>query len=265
MKAKVYDLNGNEVKEIDLPRVFSEEIRPDLIRRATLAILSSGYQPKGTFPLAGLQTSAKYVGRRGRYHAMINRGISRLPRIIGPKGYIGEVRRVPQAKGGHRAHPPKVEKIIEEKINKKEKRKATASAIAATAVPELVKKRGHRTEELKSLPIIVTDDLEKLSKTKEVKRVLEKLGLSAELERTSEKKIRAGKGKMRGRKYKKKKGVLIVTGSHAPVHKATRNIPGTDVCPAKELNAYLLAPGGDPGRLTIYTESAITEIGKRFG
>ncbi len=265
IKAKVFDVDGKSVKEIKLPEVFSEQVRSDLIKRASLAIQSAGYQAKGVFPLAGLQTSAVYVGRRRKYHQMINRGISRLPRIIGPKGYIGEVRRVPHSKGGHRAHPPKVEKKIEERINKKEKKKATASAIAATANLDLVAKRGHMVKNINSVPIILTDKTEEITKSKQIVDLLIKLGLKEELERTSEKKIRAGRGKMRGRKYKKKKGVLIVTGKNAALYKSARNIPGTDVCTAKELNADLLAPGGVPGRLTVYTESAINEISKRFG
>jgi large subunit ribosomal protein L4e len=48
------------------------------------------------------------------------------------------------------------------------------------------------------------------------------------------------------------------------VYKASRNIPGIDVTTAKNLNAELLAPGGVPGRLTIYTESAVKALENAF-
>ncbi len=254
----VYSITGEKIKDIELPSVFKEEIRPDIINRACLAYRSRFYQPKGTYSRAGLETSARYVGRRYSYHSMIARGIARLPRILLPKGGIGQVRKVPQARKGRRAHPPKVEKILEEKINKKEYKKALRSAIAATAVSELVKRRNHIFEG--EVPIIIEDKFSELKKTKEVMEVLKKLGLEKELERTKEKKIRAGKGKMRGKKYKKKKGILIVVDKDSPIKKAARNIPGIDICEIKELNPEVLAPGGVPGRLTIYTESAIKAL-----
>ena len=264
MKAKVYDTKGKQVKDITLPDAFNEPIRTDLINRASLAILSSSYQAKGTFPRSGLQTTARYVGRRRAYHALINRGMARLPRVLGPKGHIGEVRRVSHSRGGRIVHGPKTQKKLKEEINKKEKRKAFRSALSATTITELVTKRGHKTEGIKTLPIILQDEIENITKTKDMIITLKNLGLEKELERTQEKRIRAGKGTMRGRKYKKKKGVLIVTGTNAKVYKAARNIPGTDICTAKELNTYHLAPGGQPGRLTIYTESAIQELQKRL-
>ena len=42
--------------------------------------------------------------------------------------------------------------------------------------------------------------------------------------------------------------------------KAARNVPGVDVVSAKDLSAEHLAPGGDLGRLTVWTTKAIEEI-----
>ena len=148
--------------------------------------------------------------------------------------------------------------VWELKINKKERKKAIRSAIAATANPVLVRERNPTF--LLNLPIIVESEFEKINKTKEAKKVLENLGLKKELERTEKKKIRAGKGKMRNRKYKKKVGPLIVVSYDCPLLKAAPNIPGVDICPINSLNALLLAPGSKPGRLTIYTESAIENL-----
>ena len=263
MKLPVFDLEGKETKQLELPSVFAEPVRPDLINRAAIAVRSTLFQPKGSTPLAGLQTSAEYVGRRRAYRTMINIERARLPKVKLAKGRFGEVRIVPQSRGGRPAHPPKVEKILVERINKKERRKAIRSAIAATAQIGLVEKRGHRVEQ-KTVPIIVEDSFEKLKKTKEVLSLFGKLKLGKELERTKEVKIRPGRGRMRGRRYKRKKGVLVVVSKACPAIKASGNIIGVDVSIVKNLNADLLAPGGQPGRLALFTESAVKELDKLF-
>ncbi len=262
MKLPVFDMEGKEARRIELPSVFSEQVRPDLINRAAMAVRSTKFQPKGSTPLAGLQTSAEYVGRRRAYRTMINIERARLPKVKLAKGRFGEVRIVPQSRGGRPAHPPKVEKILIERINKKERRKAIRSAIAATANPDLVQKRGHLVA--METPIIVEDSFEKLKKTKEVLSLFEKLKLDKELERDRVVKIRVGRGKMRGRRYKRRKGVLVVVSKICPAVKASENIPGVDVSVVKNLNADLLAPGGQPGRLTLFTESAVKELDKLF-
>ena len=192
---------------------------------------------------------------------MINIGRARLPRVKLPKGRFGDVARIPQARGGRTAHPPLVEKKIVEKINKKERRKAIRSAIAATACKELAIKRGHKIDA--GIPIILDDSFEKISKTKEVLALFEKL-FKKELNRTKEVKIKAGRGKTRGRKFKKKKGPLVVFLKECAAMKASKNITGVDVSLVKKLNADLLAPGGQPGRLTVFTESSLNELDKLF-
>jgi large subunit ribosomal protein L4e len=168
---------------------------------------------------------------------------------------------VPQAVGGRRAHPPKAEKIWEKKINKKERRLAIASAIAGTANPDVVASRGHIVAGLK-LPLVIVDDVQKISKTAELASFFERIGLLAEMQRVSKKKIRAGKGKMRGRKYKRKVGPLIVITEDKGIVKATSNLPGFDTILVKNLNVEALSPGAHGARLTLYTESAIKELEK---
>ncbi|MCD6522838.1 MAG: 50S ribosomal protein L4 [Candidatus Diapherotrites archaeon] len=265
MKAPVLSIDGKKIKDITLPEVFSEEYHPTLIRRAVVALQSRRFQPHAPYKYAGLETSATYVGRRGAFRAGINRGISRLPRVKLPGGGLGEVRKVPHAKGGRRAHPPKVEKIVEKKINKKEKIKATRSAIAATAKKEIVEKRGHKIDSVKHLPIIVEDKFQELSKTKDVVSVLEKIGLKDEIERAKVRKERAGKQKRRGKRLRKKKSALIIVLDGSKVRRACKNIPGIDVTTPNRLNVELLAPGTHAGRLTIWTESAVKKIGEKYG
>jgi large subunit ribosomal protein L4e len=262
MKVSVFNLQGKKVEKIELPEVFNEEYRPDLIKRAVLAIRSKKRQPYGTDILAGLRTSAHYHGRRGIRYTMMNRELARMPRVHGDTapGLFFRARKVPQAVKGRPAHPPKVEKNWEEKINKKERRKAIKSAIAATAMKEVVKERGHKIDKLEELPIIVTDDIEKVSKTKDLEKFLINIGLEEEIKRIKKKKVRAGKGKMRGRRYKKKIGPLIVISKDGGIGKAAKNLPGINVCRVENLNAEYLAPGAMPGRLTIWSRSSIEKL-----
>lgn len=266
-KVAVFSLDGKKAKEIELPKAFFAELEPEVIRRAVLAIQSARKQPKGTKEGAGMKV-AEYRGRRDLpfYDRTINIEHARLPRLKNRRTLIaGRVANVPQAVGGRRAHPPKAEKKIVEKINKKEKKKALISAIAYTKEKEVIAKR-HKIPEAIVLPVVVEDKFEALKKTKEVLGVLEKLGIVDDIRYAKEKtKRRAGRGKTRGRKLKKKKSALIITAKEASVYKAARNLTGVDICSVSNLNAELLAPGGMPGRLTIWTESAIKKLGEVIG
>ncbi|NOR84881.1 50S ribosomal protein L4, partial [archaeon] len=108
--------------------------------------------------------------------------------------------------------------------------------------------------------IIIEDTLQTLKKTKDVADVFKKIGLETELERCSVKKVRAGKGTMRGRKYKIKTGPLVVV-SKCELN-AYSNIAGVTCVNVNSLNAELLAPGTHAGRLTVWTKSAIDALGK---
>ncbi|MHC1611081.1 MAG: 50S ribosomal protein L4 [Candidatus Methanospirareceae archaeon] len=253
-KAKVLDLSGNFIKEITLPQVFTEEYRPDLIKRAVLAMQSNRLQPKGTDPLAGRRTSAESWGP--------GRGVARVPRIRDGR----RAARAPQTVGGRRAHPPKIEKVLTKKINKKERRKAIKSAIAATINQELVRSRGHRFSDEVELPIVVEDSFADLEKTSDVEAFFKTIGLWNDVLRAKKRKVRAGKGKMRGRRYKSKKSILIVISRELAgdkrITQSAKNLPGVDVSYVEDLNAELLAPGTHPGRLTIWTESSLRELAK---
>ena len=260
MKANVYDLKGNIKGEIELPAVFSQPLREDIIRRAVLALQSQRRQPYGTDPLAGLRTSAHYHGRRRTRYQMINRDMARLPRLHRTSPHLTfRARIVPQAVKGRRAHPPKTEKVWAQKINKKELLLALKSAIAASCNEELVKKRGHKVNGMK-LPIIFEDSLQKIKKTKDFEKLLEKIGLTEEMKRCREVKEKPGKGKMRGRRYKKKKGPLVVVAKDEGILKAASNLPGVDAVLVDELTVEDLAPGTHPGRLTIWSKSAIEKL-----
>jgi large subunit ribosomal protein L4e len=263
MRLKILTLENQEKGKIDLPIQFKEHLRLDIIKRAVLVIQSNNRQPYGTDPDAGKRHATTLSKRRRDYKGSYGMGISRTPRkTLSRRGtrmyWVGA--EAPNTVGGRRAHPPKAEKIWAQKINKKERRKAIRSALSATMNIELVKQRGHLPSN--NYPFIIEDKIESLEKTKAVKDTLTKLGLEAELNRASKKTIRAGKGKMRGRKYRKKKGPLLVVSKDCKLQNAAKNIPGIEIANVKNLNAQLLAPGAKPGRLTIFTESAIKELEK---
>jgi large subunit ribosomal protein L4e len=250
MKVPVINLQKENTGEVEIPKVFSTPVRHDVIKRAVIALQSTRFQPQGRDPMAGKRTSAE---SRGTGH-----GIARVPRLKGSSRAAFGVSIV----GGHAAFPPLSEKNIIKRINKKEKRLAIRSGIAATAVKELVEKRGHKVQQVEQLPIVVSDELESLEKTRDVKQFLETLEIWSDVERADRRKVRAGKGKMRGRKHKKGKGPLIVVSEDNGIGYAARNLPGVDIVDIYGLNAELLAPGAHPGRLVIWTQSAIEQLDK---
>jgi large subunit ribosomal protein L4e len=247
MQATVRDLNGEESGTVELPEVFETAYRPDLIRRAVLSAQANRTQAYGADEYAGMRTPAESFGS--------GRGMAHVPREN------GRGRRVPQTVGGRKAHPPKAEKEHGKQINKKERQLAIRSAIAATADAELVAERGHQFDGDLELPLVVSDEFEDLVKTKEVVAFLEAVGAHADIERADDRTVKAGQGKLRGRKYKRPKSILFVTSEEPS--KAARNLAGVDVATAAEVNAEDLAPGTHAGRLTVYTESAVAEVADR--
>ena len=245
MKAQIKTIEGGVSRNIDLPVMFSEEYRPDLIKKAVMALQSTRRQPHGTYPYAGICSSAVGWGS--------GRGASHVPRIKNGS----RAAKVPQAKGGREAHPPVVAKVLVKQINQKEKQKAFRSAIAASVQEELVRKRGHLFEG--AVPVVFEDEFETLSRTQDVISALTAAGVFQDVERAKEsRKVRAGRGKMRGRRYKQRKSLLIVT-SGSPLRSA-RNLAGVDVVTIDQLNVEHLAPGMQAGRLTVWTESALTRL-----
>ncbi|VVB91351.1 50S ribosomal protein L4 [uncultured archaeon] len=245
MEINIIDLSGKSAKKIN-SGLFDEPLRPDLIKKAVLASQANRQQPYGAHMYAGMRTSAEGWGP--------GRGVSRVARLKNGS----RAARIPQAVKGREAHPPKPEADRTEKINDKERAKAIRSAISATGDMEIVKKRGHQFSA--QLPLIAVDDLASLTKTKDVKSFMEAALVWDDIERAKVKTIRAGRGKLRGRKYKRSKSILIVTAEDKGLVRAARNLSGVDVITHDMLNAELLAPGTSPGRLTIYTESAIAKL-----
>ncbi len=260
---KVYDTSGKEKGTARVPEMLSEKVRPDLIVKAFLAERANRRQPYGSDALAGQRSSAHYHGRRQTRNSMMNRELARMKRIHN-QGFLGLTARiVPQAVKGRRAHPPKTSKVWKQKINKKERMKALCSALSASLDRETVEKRGHKVG--RHFPLVFEDGFQRMEKTKQVVRLLEKAGLREELERCSLKKVRSGKGTMRGRRYRRKKGPLVIISEDNGIGKALGNIPGVDFSTPKNLTVELAAPGTHPGRLVIWTKSALEKFGEKDG
>ncbi|MGA2105362.1 MAG: 50S ribosomal protein L4 [Methanoregula sp.] len=245
MKAQVKTIEGGVTRDIELPAIFSEEYRPDLIKKAVMALQSTRRQPHGSYPFAGICSSAVGWGS--------GRGASHVPRLKNGS----RAAKVPQAKGGREAHPPVTAKVLIKEINTKEKQKAFRSAVAASIRADLISSRGHTFDG--NVPLIFEDKFETLGRTQDVISALTNIGVYSDIERSKDsRKVRAGKGKLRGRRYKQRKSLLIVTSG--PEFRAARNLAGVDVVTVDQLNVEHLAPGMQAGRLTVWTESAVTRL-----
>jgi len=254
ISAKIFDLKGKAVGRVRLPLIFKTPARPDVIKRAVVTIQSHRFQPQGRDVLAGKRTTAESRG--------VGFGTSRVARVKGGQ----RAAFIPFAVGGRAAHPPVVEKKIKKKIPRKEMRLALRSAVAATAFKEIVASRGHVIDDVPDFPLVVVDEIQSLKKTQDVEEALIHLGVWPDIYRVREsRKVRAGKGKMRGRKMKQAVGPLLVIAEDEGIVEAARNLPGVDVVSVDSLNTELLAPGTHPGRLTIWTNSAFEKVDKLFG
>lgn len=262
MKTQVYSADGKQVRELALPAQFEEAVNEQLIYRAVLSDYSSQYQPKGSDPWAGMKTSAKYKGRKEDFGSAKNHGIAMLPREVLAKGRFGKVRRIPSSVKGRRAHPPHPEKQLYEAVNKKEYAKALKCALSASAQKALVQKRGHKFAQTLSLPPVLEKKCEEISKTRQIFTLLNALGISEDLERARNGKVRSGTGGMRRGGSQIPRSVLIVAPSGSKILRASENIAGVDAVSTKRLRCSMLAPGTHCGRLTVFTEGAIEEIAK---
>lgn len=262
MKAKIFDLTGKEKTSIEMPKEFEASIREDIVAKVLEA--KKRQQPYAPSPVAGKQHSAKgkTVHRRHVWRSGYGRGASRVPRkIFSQRGsqFNWEAAEVPFARGGMRAHPPKIAHFIKTlKINKKEMKIAFSSALSATANAKYVFKKYQTVENEKINVPFVISGIEKV-KAKDLLSGLNKI-LGNELYNVAIKKktVRAGKGKRRGRKYKSNAGMLLVTGNKENVK--TKSF---EIKQVKELGTVDLARGG-LGRLTIYTEEAVKDLNSRL-
>src|SRR6476469_2214436 len=252
MNTSIFDLKGNEQSKIDLPEIFNFPYRPEIIKKVYVNMYSHHYQEQGRYPAAGaiVSTETRNTGL----------GIARLARAKG-EGFsrAGQAAGVGGVRKGRLAHPPESWKVIYKKINKKEKLIALYSSISSTSIEQLTKKRGHIVNNIKSFPLIVTNEIENIQKTKDLFQVLKSLGVKEDLIRVEHSiKKRTGKSRRRGRSNRVGKSAIIVVGKNdSQLLNLNDSIPGITIKYVKNLSVLDFAPGAKPIRLAIFTKGAI--------
>ena len=256
----VYSESGEtSISQCPLPSVFSAPIRIDVVRAMHTGMRKNKRQAYAVNVKAGMQHSAESWGT--------GRAVARIPRVSG-----GGTMRSGQAAFGNMCRkgrmfaPTKVWRKWHCHLNVNEKRYAVASAVAASGIVPLVMARGHRIEHIREVPIVVGNGIESFTKSKAAVSFLKAIKVYADVEKVIDTKTtRAGRGKMRGRRHKQRKGPLVVYQNDKGLVKAFCNVPGVEVCHVSRLNLLQLAPGGHVGRLIIWTEAAFKSLDTVFG
>ncbi|KAI5846415.1 ribosomal protein L4 domain-containing protein [Morchella snyderi] len=247
-----------------LPAVFKSPIRPDIVQQVHTGMAKNKRQPYAVSEKAGHQTSAESWGT--------GRAVARIPRVSGGGTHrAGQAAFGNQCRSGRMFAPTKVWRKWHVKVNQGQRRFATASALAASSVAPLVQARGHRVSGVPELPLVVADSaFSSMEKTRAAVALLKSVGAYTDVVKVSKsKKLRAGKGKLRGRRHRQRRGPLLIINpadeSASGVVKAFRNIPGVETAPVTALNLLQLAPGGHLGRFVIWTESAFKALDTIYG
>ncbi|CAH1104515.1 unnamed protein product [Psylliodes chrysocephalus] len=257
----IYNEKSEEVKgsSVSLPAVFKAPIRPDVVNFVHQQVSMNHRQPYSVSDKAGHQTSAESWGT--------GRAVARIPRVRGGgthrsgQGAFGNM-----CRGGRMFAPTKPWRRWHRRVNINQRRYALASAVAASGVPALVMSKGHVIDQIPELPLVVSDKVQEMQKTKEAVQFLRRIRAWADIQKVyKSQRFRAGKGKMRNRRRIQRKGPLVVYHKDQGLRRAFRNIPGIDLISVHKLNILKLAPGGHVGRFVIWTESAFQRLDKLFG
>ncbi|KAI5798366.1 ribosomal protein L4 domain-containing protein [Pyronema domesticum] len=247
-----------------LPAVFKAPIRPDIVQSVHTGMAKNKRQPYAVSVKAGHQTSAESWGT--------GRAVARIPRVSGGGTHrAGQAAFGNQCRSGRMFAPTKTWRKWHVKVPQGQRRFATASAVAASAAVPLVMARGHRVSEVSELPLVIANSaFAGLEKTRAAVALLKSIGAYADVVKvTKSKKTRAGKGKLRGRRHRQRRGPLVIFNpadeTSSNVAKAFRNIPGVETSSVSSLNLLQLAPGGHLGRFVIWTESAFNSLNTIYG
>lgn len=248
------------VREVRLPHVFLAPIRNDIVQFVHDQLRNNTRQAHGVNQMAGMKHSAESWGT--------GRAVARVPRVSGSgTNRTGQGAFANSCRKGRMAFPLQTWRRWHRKVNLRQRRNALASAIAATAVPSLVLAHGHRILKVPQFPLVLDNEVGQISKTKDAVALLKRFGAYEDVIRcVNAKKTRAGKGKLRNRQYKLRRGPLFVVNDESvALGRALRNIPGVNIIHVKRLNIRHLAPGSQVGRFAIYTEAAFRELENQFG
>jgi large subunit ribosomal protein L4e len=250
---KILEMDGSNKNTIDLPTVFKTPYLPKVIQKVYNNLNSYSFQRQGRYPAAGQMVSAE-----SRNTGL---GIARLARAKG-EGFprAGQAAGVAGVRHGRLAHPPVAWKNIYKKVNKKEKLLALCSAIAATTNSDLIRKRGHLLKNNIQLPIIVSNEIESIAKSKNLEKLLITLGLEEDLKRTYNKRLKSIHKKDTNRRSALSVLIIVSRSSNGNIEKLSNSLPGIAVKTVKSVSVLDLAPGSKPARLTIFSENAIKEL-----
>ncbi|KXN80755.1 60S ribosomal protein L4-B [Leucoagaricus sp. SymC.cos] len=250
---------GEASSSLPLPAVLTAPIRLDVVQQVHKSIAKNRRQAYAVSEKAGHQTSAESWGT--------GRAVARIPRVGGGGTHrSGQAAFGNMCRGGRMFAPTKTWRKWHVKVNQNQRRFAVVSALAASALPSLVLARGHRIEQIEEVPLVVSNAAESFTKTKEAVALLKALKAYADVVKVSNsRKLRAGKGKLRNRRHRQRRGPLVVYGEDKGIVKAFRNIPGVELVSVQRLNLLQLAPGGHLGRFVIWTEGAFQALDSVFG
>jgi len=254
-----FDNPSEKAGSVPMPMAMMSPLRPDLVRYIHTCISKNKRQAYALSHRSGYQTAAESWGT--------GRAVARIPRVPGGgthrsgQGAFGNM-----CRGGGMFNPTKVWRRWHRKVNVTQKRHAIVSAVAASALPPLVMARGHRVDHVSELPLVVSNGAQSMQKTKQALEMLENLGCGTEMTKVyASKKLRSGKGKMRGRKYTMRRGPLVIYAEDSGISRACRNLPGVETANVNRMNLLQLAPGGSLGRLCVWTEDAIKKLNELYG
>lgn len=255
----VYNEQGESSGQLPLPSVFKAPIRPDVVNFVHSNMAKNSRQPYAVSSIAGHQTSAESWGT--------GRAVARIPRVRGGGTHrSGQAAFGNMCRSGRMFAPTKIWRRWHRPINKNQRRYAVCSALAASALPALVMARGHKVGKVSEVPLVCTDAIQNITKTKNAVELLEKLGAYADVTKCEDsKKMRAGKGKMRNRRFTMRRGPLVIYNEDHGIKQAFRNLPGVELISVDRLNLLKLAPGGHLGRFCVWSQSAFTKLDSIYG
>jgi large subunit ribosomal protein L4e len=246
---------------VTLPGVMTAPIRSDIVSDVHSRMSKNKQQAYAVSKYAGHQTSAESWGT--------GRAVARIPRVSGGgthragQGAFGNM-----CRKGRMFAPTKTWRRWHRKINVNEKRYAMVSSIAASAVPALVMARGHHIDNLPEIPLVVDNKvIDTIDKASKAVALLKTLNAYDDVEKVKDSKtLRAGQGKSRNRRFRQRRGPLIVYNQeNDTLTQAFRNLPGVELANVNRLNVLQLAPGGHVGRFVIWTRDAFEKLDTIYG
>lgn len=129
--------------------------------------------------------------------------------------------------------------------------------------------RGHNVSAVPEVPLVVSSTAFRLTKTSAATTLLKAVGAGPDIAKAKgSRKLRSGKGKLRGRRIRSRRGPLLVFNPEEDgleLGRAFKNISGVEACSVHALNLLQLAPGGHIGRFIVWTSSAFSALDKIYG